>query len=1034
MEKTTEESRPETLIISGIFLAAIGIFIAEVYAPPGLIVRVFYFAIVALTIFGDSAALPLLAWAGCLGLSGSAYLLSLGAGVDPTIALVNRSVHGVVLLGIAVIVRHFILSRRAIEEESWLRTGQMELGEQTHGEQTLEQLGQSILSFLASYIGADVGALYLFDGADSYHLLSGFALNVQSVPQTFKLNEGLVGQVAADRSVRRLSDFPREHLRVDTALGSAPPKNLIVAPLEAETVVKAVVEFGFAKDVRGSHEELLKRVSEVAGIALRSAKYRASLEELLEKTQRQAGELQTQQEELKVANEELEEQSRALKESQARLESQQAELEQTNQQLENQAQLLEQQKDELAVAKRAVEEQAREVARASQYKSEFLANMSHELRTPLNSSLILSKLLLDNREDNLTPEQLDYAKTIYDAGNDLLDLINDILDLAKVEAGKLDIRAEAVDLSSLLARLEAAFRPLAEQKLISLSLQIAPDVPEAITTDAQRLEQVLKNLLSNAVKFTEKGSVRVEVTRSREGVAFSVIDTGIGIAEDEKETIFEAFRQADGATSRKFGGTGLGLSISRELVRLLGGTIIVASEPGKGSTFVLVLPETSDRGSAQSRMALPERAPAPELLRISSEQPKRAARRRELHDDRDALEEGERKILVVEDDPAFSKILYELAHEQGFRCILAASADEGYELALECLPDGIILDMGLPDHMGLTVLDRLKNTARTRHIPVHVVSVHDFSEAAFQMGAVGYMLKPVKREELLLAFSEIESRITQKVKTVLVVEDDPAQRMAICKLIEDDSLRTRAVATAKEALDHLRSSTFDCVVLDLTLPDMSGYGLLELIAKDESHSHPPVIVYTGKALSQEEEEGLRKHSKSIIIKGAKSPERLLDEVTLFLHRVEAQLPPDRQSVLRDLRHREKIFDGRKILLVDDDVRNVFALSSVLERKGAKIEIARNGKEALAKASSDDAIDLVLMDIMMPEMDGLEAMRRIRQLPDRKRLPIIAVTAKAMRDDRDKSLEAGANDYIAKPVDVEKLLSLVRVWLTQTQRA
>jgi CheY-like chemotaxis protein/signal transduction histidine kinase len=736
--------------------------------------------------------------------------------------------------------------------------------------------------------------------------------------------------------------------------------------------------------------------------------------------------LQNQSEELRVTNEELEEQTHALRESQTQLEQQQAELEQTNAQLEEQTQVLENQRDDLNRTKEDLESQAKDLERTSRFKSEFLANMSHELRTPLNSSLILAKLLGDNRNGNLTEEQVKYAKTIESAGNDLLTLISDILDLSKIEAGHMEVRVQRLSVGEIVTSIARGFEPIAAEKSLKFGTTLAPGAPEFIETDSQRLEQILKNLLSNAMKFTEAGEVNLSVLPAEEGfVAFAISDTGIGIGPQQHQMVFEAFRQADGTTNRKYGGTGLGLSISRELAHLLGGEVTLESEPGKGSTFTVTIPEVFRESIAPipqisfpvTPTAVPHEAPAARFV----------------EDDRDEATGSDRTILVVEDDARFARQLLDLAHELGFKCLVAATAQEALDVAAQYRPSAVLLDVGLPDSSGLSVLDRLKHDDRTRHIPVHVVSGSDYERAAMSLGAVGYMLKPVKRDELIGAFKALEARVSQILRRVLVVEDDPVQLESMRLLLGSLEVEVKGVASAAECLEVLKHSNFDCMVLDLSLSDASGLMLLETASKREGHPFPPVIVYTGRELSSEEEQRLGRYSKSIIMKGAKSPERLLDEVTLFLHQVVADLPVDKQKLIEKARSRDADLENRRILIVEDDVRNVFALASILEPRGAKVEIARNGREALdaLERSSKDpkkTVDLVLMDIMMPEMDGLTAMRIIRGKPELKKLPIIALTAKAMKNDQEECLQAGANDYISKPLDVEKLLSLTRVWM------
>ena len=695
---------------------------------------------------------------------------------------------------------------------------------------------------------------------------------------------------------------------------------------------------------------------------------------------------------------------------------------------------MEAQRDDLERANASVELKARELEQASQYKSDFLANMSHELRTPLNSSLILAKLLADNPQDNLTEEQVKYAQTIQSSGNDLLNLINDILDLSKIEAGHLDMRPEPLSLERLTSDLRQLFQPVAEEKKLAFEAEIGPGCPATISTDPQRLEQILKNLLSNALKFTEAGQVDLAIKRTGAGkIAFSVIDTGIGISDEQQKNVFAAFHQADGTISRKYGGTGLGLSISRELARLLGGIIELKSREGHGSTFTLIIPETYDPATVSPR---PARAPiAPESVSLPA--PVGSASRskppRKVDDDRDLSSDARRVLLVVEDDESFARILRDLAREMGFRCLVAGTAEEALAVAKEFVPSAVILDIALPDQSGLSVLDRLKRDDQTRHIPIHVVSASDHTQTALSLGAVGYLLKPVKREQLTEVLKKLEDKLSQRMRRILIVEDDPLQREAVGKLLTSHDVETVTAGTAAECLERLREQTYDCMVLDLSLPDASGYSLLETLSREESYAFPPVIVYTGRDLSVDDEQRLRRYSKSIIIKGAKSPERLLDEVALFLHQVVSELPDEQQRMIRKARNRDALLEGRRILMVEDDVRNVYALTNILEPRGAVVRIARNGQEAidlLTRSVGDSArsIDLVLMDVMMPVMDGLTATREIRKNRDWKKLPIIVLTAKAMPDDQQRCIEAGANDYMAKPLDVEKLLSLVRVWI------
>ena len=899
--------------------------------------------------------------------------------------------------------------------QGWLRTGQSEMAIDMQGVDLTATLGERIAAFLSGYLEAQIGAVYFAPSKGALERVGGYALPEGAASSGAA---GLTRQAYAQNATITAEDVPDDFFPVNSGLGKGRARHLVVAPTTADGAPNGAIELGFLHPVRPYDLDLLARLAEPIGLALRATKDRSDLRNLLEETQRQAEELQTQQEELRVQNEELEQQSNTLQASQARLENQQVELEQINANLEEQTQALEKERDHLSRVRA-------DLQRASAYKSEFLANMSHELRTPLNSTLILAKLLGENRDGNLNAEQIKFADTIYSAGNDLLTLINDILDLSKIEAGKLDVRPEEIPLARLRDELTDVFRPVARDKGIELTATAETDVPATLVTDSTRLQQVLKNLLSNALKFTDRGGVELRVRRVAGGrIAFDVKDTGIGIPRDQHEAIFEAFRQADGTTNRKYGGTGLGLSISRDLARLLGGELTLDSAPGRGSTFTLILPEQLRPSDVPNAAPAAPRPPPPSPPG-AERQPVRSSAA-PTPPEADLMAAG-RIILIVEDDPKFASVLQGLARELDFQTVLATTGEEGLAMAERYRPSAIVLDVGLPDRSGLSVLDTLKHRSTTRHIPVHVVSVEDHTQTALEMGALGYAIKPVKREQLVGALKRLETKFTQRLRRILIVEDDDVARDSTCHLLAGPDVETVAVGTAAAALSALESATFDCMVLDLSLPDRSGLELLEEMSKTERYAFSPVIVYTGRSLSRAEEQELRKLSNSIIIKGARSPERLLDEVTLFLHQVESELP-DRQRMLKDARHREAVFEGKRVLVVEDDVRNIFALSSVLEPRGAKVEIARNGREAVEHLEKRPGVDLILMDVMMPEMDGLQATRLIRQLPDQAAVPIIALTAKAMLDDRDQCLAAGANDYIAKPLDVDKLLSLARVWM------
>ncbi|WP_459618584.1 hybrid sensor histidine kinase/response regulator [Bordetella sp. 2513F-2] len=1016
----------------------IGIFVLDLATDAGLATWVLYLVPLLLCLRQRNANLPVAVATvqGILLLSG----LFARPGTPTQILVLNSLIGVASQVAAAWLVRLVIQERARTERLLWLQRGEAEVAANMLGELDVAEVGHAMLRSVAGYLDAQVGVLYLLErGKLAY--AAGYAYE----PPAADTGLGLAREVARDGVPVLVRDVPPDHVRITTGTGSAAPRRLLLAPVSAEGRTLGVVELGFASlqaDLERA-AELMAALSETLGLSLRGALYRQHLKEALEETQRQGEELQAQQEELRVSNEELEEQGRVLRESQARLELQQAELEQSNVRLEEQTQRLERQKQALLRAQRTLEANAAELERANRHKSEFLANMSHELRTPLNSSLILAQILSDAEPGKLGPDEVRrYARTIHASNSDLLALINDILDLSKIEAGRIDVSPELVSVASVLRPLRAMFEPVAAERGLALAFEVDEEAPAAFVTDANRLQQVLKNLLSNALKFTEQGSVTLAVRGAAgDRIAFDVRDTGVGIPPEQHETVFEAFRQGDGSTSRKYGGTGLGLSISRELARILDGEIRLQSRPGAGSTFTLEVSTNLQAGTYEREESPPRDAGGEPPAVAPVPQPAFAARsggaaetapaprpaQPHIDDDRDRRSRP-RLVLIVEDDARFAAVLYDVAHEQGFDCLHAATALEGLELARAHRPDGILLDVSLPDQSGLSVLERIKRDPAIRHIPVHVVSAHEHVQTALELGAVGYALKPVRRDELVQAFHRVQETLQERVRRVLVVEDDAALRENIGLLLKGDDVEIVEVGTVAEALEHLSRGTFDCMVMDVSLPDASGYDLLEQMAQGGKYAFPPVIVYTGRALTRDEEQRLRRYSHSIIIKGARSPERLLDEVSLFLHRIEARLPADQQLLLRQARARDAVFEGRRILLAEDDVRNVFALSSVFEPLGARLIVTRNGREALDRLAADPDVDLVLMDLMMPEMDGLAAMREIRRQPGMADLPIIALTAKAMADDRRSCLEAGANDYIAKPIDVDKLVSLCRVWL------
>jgi CheY-like chemotaxis protein/signal transduction histidine kinase len=826
----------------------------------------------------------------------------------------------------------------------------------------------------------------------------------------------------------------------------------VVLPVLFEGQVKAVIELGSFHRFSDIHLTFLDQLTESIAIVLNTIAAGMRTEVLLKQSQSLAEELQGQQQELTETNKRLEQQARSLQASEELLKQQREQLQQTNEELEEKAELLSRQNSEverknreIEHARRALEEKAEQLALSSKYKSEFVANMSHELRTPLNSLLILSKLLSENSDGNLTGKQVDFATTIYASGADLLALINDILDLAKIESGTMSVEASEVLFGDLQAAMEQTFSQMASDKGLGFGIELGAELPRGIVTDAKRLQQVLKNLLSNAVKFTERGQVALRVAlaqggwntehetlnRAEQVVAFTVQDTGIGIPAEKQLVIFEAFQQADGTTSRKYGGTGLGLSISREIARLLGGEIRLQSAESEGSTFTLYLPlryrsvalngyDDANGNGGVAVAARPLAAPA-RALPASDDTAM-------VPDDRDSIAPGDRVLLIIEDDPTFAQILLDTARTRGFKGMVALRGDAGLALARQYRPDAITLDLVLPEMGGWTIFDRLKHDPATRHIPVHIISGADERQRGLQLGALAYVQKPVTAEALTNVFASMQGFVERSVKNLLLVEDDATQRQSIVELIGNTDVATTAVGSGAEALEVLRTAHFDCMVLDLGLPDIAGAELIERIKHELGGRELPIIIYTGKELSRKEETELKRISDTIIVKDVSSMERLLAETALFLHRVEANLPQPTRQMIEQFHKIDPVLVGKKVLIVDDDVRNIFALTSALERHQLTVVYAENGRDGIELLESTPDISVVLMDVMMPEMDGYETMRAIRQRPQYQELPIIALTAKAMKGDREKCIEAGASDYITKPVDTEQLLSLLRVWL------
>lgn len=925
------------------------------------------------------------------------------------------------------------------ERERWLKTGHATLLDQMRGEQDLPTLSRTVITYLTKYLGAQVGVIYTTNSTEALHLTGSYAYpKRKKMIRDLDPGEGLAGQAVLERETIVVRDIPDDYVQINSTLGESAPKNLVMCPLIADTAVTGCLEIGSFESISDKQLDLLHSVSESVAIAIVSAQTRSRMKELLDDSQAQAEQLQSQQEELKSANEELEEQTRGLKASEEELKQQGEELKASNEELqvktndlETQQVRIEGQKTQLEASKLDLERRAEELRLASKYKTEFLSNMSHELRTPLNSMLILSQSLADNKEGNFSESQIEAAKIVHSGGNDLLRLINEILDLSKIEAGQMQVNVEDVRLTDIVEALTKQFAPVAEDKKLDLDAFIGDGLPSSIRTDGQRLRQILKNLLSNAFKFTHEGSIKLEIQSvsseaplrhldpaQQKLVALSVIDTGIGIPEDRRMAIFESFQQADGSVSRKYGGTGLGLTISRELARLLGGELHLEQGSEAGSTFTLYLPTTL----GEVVEAPPVIAPRMTSTNVNSKEHCFFA------DDRELVTPDERSLLIIEDDVHFVRILVDLARQRGYKCLVTDLGREGLVLAEQLQPSAILLDLGLPDVDGTIVLEQLKDNMKTRHIPVHVASARDPDQAILRKGAVGFLEKPATAADLDELMTVLAERNENRVRRILIVEDDANSQAAITDLIQHTGIELTMAETGEKALEILASDPYDCIILDLTLPGISGYEVLERLSTATDSQPPPVIVYTGAELTREQNRKLEGMTQSIVVKGAGSGERIIDDLALFLHTVEADLPERHREVIRSIHDPKLTLEGRTVLIVDDDTRNVFALSKVLSEEGLVIQSADNGKLGVEKLEADPTIELVIMDIMMPVMDGLEAIRLIRLQQQYSGLPIIALTAKAMPKDRENCLEAGASEYITKPVDSDQLFRLLRIWL------
>jgi Signal transduction histidine kinase len=922
------------------------------------------------------------------------------------------------------------------ENESWMKTGQSGLGDKMRGEQGVLELSKNIISYLTKYVHGDVGVFYLLEegeGEPVLKLAASYAyIRRKNISKEFNLGEGLIGQAALEKETIVVSEMePDDDLRITSGTAVKPPKTIVVQPFILNRKLIGVFEIGSTESFTSHDLNLLKLVSGDIAIAINSAKDRQKMKYLLDESQRQSHELLEQQRRLK-------EQSDVLK--------------RINKELEVKTSDLEKQKEEVLATRSDIERKAKDLELANKYKSEFLANMSHELRTPLNSLLILAKELGKNNKKNLNDNQVKDLSIIYESGVDLLNLINDILDLSKIEAGRMIANLAEVELQNIVINLENQFTHVARQKNIGFTIKPQEGIGMVIT-DQQRLEQILKNLLSNAIKFTGQGEVKLNISKSDEPMElrskmynpgevllFSVIDTGIGIEENKQAMIFEAFQQADGGLSRQYGGTGLGLTISRQIAALLGGEIRLKSQLGEGSEFTLYLPinQTITVG-VNSPSVIPLKSadekpvkekPAPSVAKASNSEASISpviSSTVTVQDDRDQIKPDDHSILIIEDDHNFADILKKEIHNHGIKTLVTDRGEEGLELASRYLPDGIILDLRLPDMDGMTVLDRLKFKLETRHIPVHVFSVEDEQPEILEKGAIGFLAKPVTQKDIEVAIQKIENIFNSGVKDILVIEDNKVSQQSIVRLLENREVRITTSDTGEEALNLLNQHHFDCIVLDLALPDMTGFDLLKELDKT-GIKKIPVIVYTGKELAKEEITELNKYTRSIIIKGAISPERLLDEVSLFLHSLNTNLSEEQQRIVSRLHDPEEVLKERKILIADDDMRNIYALSQKLNDMGMEVFTAENGSVALQMLKENPDIEIVIMDIMMPVMDGLEAIRKLRKQKQFEKLPVISLTAKAMPEDKQQCMAAGASDYLTKPIDMDQLISLIRIWL------
>ncbi len=909
---------------------------------------------------------------------------------------------------------------KKISEEEWLQNGIARLNEKMIGEKNIDMLGKNIAEFLSEFLGADITAVYFSTDQQNFQLSSGIGIDQSRTPKQVQPGEGIIGKCISTRKPVKITGINPENILLNYSSGGIAPVELHAYPIFYENILKSVVEIGSINPLPEVTTNFMNLATFSIGNAIHSARDHKRLQELLEETQAQSEELQAQHEELENINTELEAQSAKLQASEEELRVQQEELQQANQELEERSRLLEERNEQIQERNYEIQTKAHALEQSTRYKTEFLANMSHELRTPLNSILLLSRLLTENHEKNLSKDQIEYANVIQTSGNGLLRLIDEILDLSKIESGKMELEIQNVSLDQVIAGTRDMFQHVAKEKGLEFDIY-CKDCPDTIETDKLRLEQILRNLIANALKFTAEGHVHVNISASDKELRFEIEDTGIGIPSSKLSTIFEAFQQADGSTRRKFGGTGLGLSISRELARLLGGDISVKSEEGKGSKFILALPLTNGEQIRTGEVIKANQPPEKQKDEFVVETIPEA-----IPDDRKFLVPGDKTILIIEDDTGFARSLMDFSRKKGYKVLCAVQGDEGIQLAKKYKPLGILLDLQLPVKSGWQVMEELKSDPETRPIPVHMMSSMEARKRGISSGAVDFINKPLAFEQMTEVFDRIEKALSKEPRKVLIVEENPKHAEALSYFLGNFNVHTEIRTGIKESIAALENKDVDCVILDMGVPAVNSYATLEAVKKTNGLEDLPIIIFTGSNLSNAEEMKIRKYADSIIIKTAHSYQRILDEVSLFLHLVEEDKKP--KTRVKKATSLVEILKGKTVLIADDDVRNIFSLTRSLESYGMNVISAMDGKDAIKQLEAHPEIDVVLMDMMMPEMDGYESTARIRENPRFRHLPVIAVTAKAMTGDREKCINAGASDYITKPVDADQLISLLRVWL------